>query len=55
MYGSDSSQVAALSATGAILGVSWNLIAAGVVIMAGLTLITIARVLGHRVRKEDDE
>lgn len=47
MYGSESSQVAALAATGTILGVGWNVIAAGVLIMAGLTLITIVSVVSH--------
>ncbi|WP_158583072.1 hypothetical protein [Nesterenkonia natronophila] len=52
MYGSDQSQVAALAATGTVLGVGWHFIAFGVLIMAGLTMVTIASVLHHRARGE---
>lgn len=55
MYGNDSTQAAALAATGTVLGVSWNVIAFGVLIMTGLTLITISRVLVHRARKADND
>ena len=47
MYGSDSSQAATLAATG-ILGASWSILAAGVLLLAGLTLLTIVRVVAHR-------
>ena len=52
MYGSDSTQAAALASTGAIVGWTWNIIAMGVLIMAGITLITIARVIAHRARTD---
>ncbi|GAA1812661.1 hypothetical protein [Nesterenkonia flava] len=48
MYGTDTTQAAALAATGTILGIGWHVIAAGVLIMAGLTLITIVSILRHR-------
>lgn len=53
MYGNDSTQVATLAATGAISGLMWGAIGFGVVIMAGIALITTARVLHHRSKKED--
>ena len=50
MYGSDSSQAAALAATGTAGAVLWTVIGAGVLILAGLTLITIFGVIRHRAR-----
>lgn len=47
MYGTDTTQAATLAATG-VLGLSWNVLAAGVLILAGLTLLTIVRVVAHR-------
>lgn len=51
MYGSDSSQAVALAATGSVVGVGWYFIGAGVLLMAGLTLVTIASVIRHRVKE----
>lgn len=47
MYGTDTTQAATLAATG-VLGLSWNVLAAGVLILAGLTLLTIVHVVRHR-------
>lgn len=51
MYGSDSSQAAALAATGTAVSVGWYLIGAGVLLMAGITLFTVIAVIEHRRSK----
>lgn len=53
MYGQQSTQVSALAVTGASV-LYWS-VAAGVLLMAGLTLITIASVIKHKAKKRKDE
>lgn len=53
MYGSDTSQAAALAATGTAMSVGWAVIGAGVLVLAGVTLITIVSVLRHRAKKAE--
>lgn len=48
MYGSDTSQVAALAATGAGATLTWSLVGGAVLIFAGLAAFTIAAVAKHR-------
>lgn len=51
MYGSDTSQVGALAATGIAVGVTGQVIAAAVIIIAGLALLTIVKVVRTRKTK----
>lgn len=50
MYGSDSTQAATLAATGTAGAVLWSVIGASVLILAGLTIITIVGVVRHRTK-----
>lgn len=50
MYGSDSSQAATLAVTGSTLGVMGNFLAAAVLILAGLALMTTVKVIKARQR-----
>lgn len=53
MYGADATQAGALAATGsAALGAAGVILSIGVLILAGITLITIAAVVRHRTRKD---
>lgn len=48
MYGSDTSQAATLAVTGSALGVAGHLLAAAVIVLAGLALLTTAKVVRSR-------
>lgn len=56
MYGTDPTQAGTLAATGSVaLGAAGQVLTAGVLIFVGLTLVTIAAVLHHRMKGQDDE
>lgn len=48
MYGSDTTQAGGLAATGVAFGVAGQLVAAAVILIAGLALLTVLRVARHR-------
>jgi uncharacterized membrane protein len=53
MYGQQSTQLSALALTGA--SALYYSVAAGVLLFAGLTLITIALTLKHKAKKRKEE
>lgn len=53
MYGQTTPQTAVLAATGVSV-LYWS-VAAGVLFMAGLTLVTIASVIRHKARNRSDD
>ena len=48
MYGTDTSQAGSLAATGLAFGAAGHVIAAAVLIIAGVTLLTVMKVIRHR-------
>lgn len=54
MYGTDTSQAGSLAATGLAVGAAGQTIAGAVIVIAGLALLTVGRVIKHRVSKAQD-
>lgn len=56
MYGTNGTQAGALAATGsAALGAAGVILSIGVLILAGITLVTIVAVLRHRMKEDNDD